>query len=112
MVITTDGMENASKHYSYREIKKMIKRQKEKYNWEFVFLGANIDAVKVAGNIGIGAGHAVNYHNDCEGTKLNYRVLGAALSKMRSSTVEESAAFFEDGDWKADIDKDFKGRKK
>ena len=63
-------------------------------------------------NIGIGAGHAVNYHNDCEGTKLNYRVLGAALSKMRSSTVEESAAFFEDGDWKADIDKDFKGRKK
>ena len=112
VVITTDGMENASKHYSYREIKKMIKRQKEKYNWEFVFLGANIDAVKVAGNIGIGAGHAVNYHNDCEGTKLNYRVLGAALSKMRSSTVEESAAFFEDGDWKADIDKDFKGRKK
>ena len=112
VVITTDGMENASKHYSYREIKKMIKRQKEKYNWEFIFLGANIDAVKVAGNIGIGAGHAVNYHNDCEGTKLNYRVLGAALSKMRSSTVEESAAFFEDGDWKADIDKDFKGRKK
>ena len=91
----------------------MIKRQEEKYNWEFVFLGANIDAVKVAGNIGIGAGHAVNYHNDCEEPKLNYRVLGAALSKMRSSTVEESAGFLhEDGDWKADIDKDFKGRKK
>ena len=71
-VITTDGMENASRRYDSEKVKKMIERQKEKYGWEFLFLGANIDAVETAKHFGIGADRAVNYHSDREGTQLNY----------------------------------------
>ena len=74
-VITTDGMENASHRYDSRKVKKMIERQKEKYGWEFLFLGANIDAVETAKHFGIGADRAVNYHSDHKGTQLNYEVL-------------------------------------
>lgn len=74
-VITTDGMENASRRYDSEKIKKMIERQKEKYGWEFLFLGANIDAVETAKHFGIGADRAVNYHSDHKGTQLNYEVL-------------------------------------
>ena len=63
-VITTDGMENASRRYDSETVKKMIERQKEKYGWEFLFLGANIDAVETAKHFGIGADRAVNYHSD------------------------------------------------
>ena len=81
-VITTDGMENASRRYGSEKVKKMIERQKEKYGWEFLFLGANIDAVETAKHFGIGADRAVNYHSDREGTQLNYEVLSEAVSAV------------------------------
>ena len=70
-VITTDGMENASHRYSSDEVKQMVQRQKEKYGWEFLFLGANIDAVETARHFGIGRDRAVRYHNDAKGQRLN-----------------------------------------
>ena len=84
-VITTDGMENASRRYDSEIVKKMIERQKEKYGWEFLFLGANIDAVETARHFGIGAERAVNYHCDSAGTQLNYEVLSEAICAVRGS---------------------------
>lgn len=83
-IITTDGMENASKRYSYEKVKKMVERQKTKYGWEFLFLGANIDAAAEAERFGIRKDRAVNYHADCEGTAVNYRVLSQAVSSVRA----------------------------
>ena len=103
-VITTDGMENASRTYSYDKVKQMVDRQKEKYGWEFLFLGANIDAVKTAGRFGISADRAANYHSDHEGTALNYEVLSDAVSEMRCCSAPIS------GDWKKRIEEDFKKR--
>lgn len=103
-VITTDGMENASRYYDSEKVKNMIKRQKEKYGWEFLFLGANIDAVETAGRFGIGRDRAVNYHSDSAGTRLNYEVLSDAISAVRCS------APLSDG-WKKRIDEDYKARK-
>ncbi len=114
-VITTDGLENASKKYSFKDVKKMIERQKKKYNWEFLFLGANIDAVKVAGNMGISRDRAANYNCDEKGTALNYRVLEAAVSKVRKCrSCEDMAVAFTGGAWKEEIDKDYekRGRRK
>ena len=71
-IITTDGQENASKRYSYEKVKHMVERQKEKFGWEFLFLGANIDAVAEASRFGIKANRAVIYHCDREGTEVNY----------------------------------------
>jgi uncharacterized protein YegL len=105
IVITTDGMENASYRYNYDSVKKMIERQKEKYGWEFIFLGANIDAVEVAGRFGIGADRASNYHADGLGTQLNYSVVGEAMFNLRQGNGIKA-------DWKDSIDKDYKGRKK
>ena len=82
-VITTDGMENASRYYSSDKVKKMIERQKVKYGWEFLFLGANIDAVETASHFGIGADRAVNYNCDSEGTALNYEVVSDAICSVR-----------------------------
>ena len=82
-VITTDGMENASRRYNSEKVKQMIKRQKAKYGWEFLFLGANIDAVETASQFGIGADRAVNYQCDSEGTALNYDVVSEAISSVR-----------------------------
>lgn len=82
-VITTDGMENASRRYSSEEIKKKIERQKEKYGWEFIFLGANIDAVETARTIGIREDRAVDYCCDSEGTQLNYEVLSETVGALR-----------------------------
>ena len=84
-IITTDGMENASRFYSSDRVKQMIERQKAKYGWEFLFLGANIDAVETARHFGIGADRAVNYHSDSAGTQLNYEVLSEAISAVRCS---------------------------
>ncbi|MBO7690053.1 MAG: VWA domain-containing protein [Clostridia bacterium] len=104
-VITTDGMENASREYSYERVKKMIKRQQSKYGWEFLFLGANIDAAAEAGRFGIDAGHAVDYHSDRDGTALNYEVLSETVSAVRTfGSVPK--------DWKRRIDDDYKNRKK
>ena len=70
-VITTDGMENASKHYSKAEVKRMVEHEKAKYGWEFIFLGANIDAVETAAGFGIGADRAASFHNDAVGIRTN-----------------------------------------
>lgn len=105
-VITTDGMENASKEYSYKGVKKMIERQSEKYGWEFLFLGANIDVAKESGRLGIRADRAVRYVNDSEGVELNYAAVGCAVSALRS--MKNTAEF--DGSWKESIEKDFKKR--
>ena len=102
-VIITDGMENASRFYRSERVKQMIERQKERYGWEFLFLGANIDAVETAGRFGIGADRAVNYHSDRRGTRLNYEVLGEAISAVRCSAPLGA-------DWKRRIDEDYEER--
>ena len=84
-VITTDGMENASRRYSSEEIRKMIERQKKKYGWEFLFLGANIDAIETACEFGISQDRAVNFHNDGRGTRLNFEVLSETICRVRRS---------------------------
>lgn len=84
-IITTDGMENSSRRYDYDRVKNMVERQKERYGWEFIFLGANIDAVEVAGRFGIKANRAVNYECDSDGTKLNYDVLSETVTRMRQT---------------------------
>lgn len=84
-IITTDGMENSSRRYDYDRVKNMVERQKERFGWEFIFLGANIDAVEVAGRFGIKANRAVNYECDSEGTKLNYDVLSETITRMRQT---------------------------
>ena len=81
-IITTDGMENASRRYTYAKVKKMVERQKDKYGWEFLFLGANMDAIEAAGNIGIRADRAVTYQCDEEGTALNYEVMDDAKIRL------------------------------
>ena len=102
-VIITDGMENASRFYRSERVKQMIERQKERYGWEFLFLGANIDAVETAGRFGIGADRAVNYHSDRLGTRLNYEVLSEAISAVRCSAPLGA-------DWKRRIDEDYEER--
>lgn len=97
-IITTDGMENASREYSYERVKKMIEHQTEKYWWEFLFLGANIDAVSVAGRFGIHASRAVRYEHDAEGTRLNYEVMSKAVSCARTSPSAQSLSDFLDED--------------
>lgn len=103
-VITTDGLENASREYRYERVKRMVERQKEKYGWEFLFLGANIDAIETAGKFGISADRAANYHSDHIGTALNYEVLADAVCEMRGSAKAIGA------DWKKRIDEDFRRR--
>ena len=103
-VITTDGMENASRRYDGEKVKKMIERQKEKYGWEFLFLGANIDAVETARHFGISEDRAVNYHSNSEGTQLNYEVLSEAICAVRCSAPLGAG-------WKKRIDEDYKARK-
>ena len=106
-VITTDGLENASRRYGYDKVKAMIERQKEKYGWEFIFLGANIDAAREAARFGISADRAVRYQSDREGTALNYEVISAAVSSVRACpSVPLSAG------WKDRIEADFKKRGK
>ena len=103
-VIITDGMENASRHYTSDQVKAMVQRQKEKYGWEFLFLGANIDAVETASRFGIGEDRAVTFRNDSQGQALNYAEVGEAIRKVRM------CAPLGDG-WKDKIEADFKSRK-
>ena len=110
-IITTDGLENASHRYTFKDIKRMIERQKEKYNWEFLFLGANIDAIEVAGNMGIRKERAANFVCDAVGTAVNYSVLDKAISRVRKCKSSEMACAFADGAWKAEIDEDYEARK-
>lgn len=102
-VITTDGMENASREYSLKLVREMIERQKTRYGWEFLFLGANIDAAETAESFGIHRDMAVNYNPDGEGTQLNYQVLCDVVTSFRDgATIHEN--------WKATIEKDHKKR--
>lgn len=102
-VIITDGMENASQEYNYEKIKAMIDKQKEKYKWEFVFLGANIDAIATAARFGIDEDRAVNYHADTEGTQVSYNAVSEMMLEFRSAKgVSEN--------WKEKIDKDYNER--
>lgn len=97
-VITTDGMENASRKYAYDDVRRMIERQKEHYHWEFIFLGANIDAAAEAARFGISASRAARYEADCEGTALNYSVVSDTVAQMRRCDTIEMDAIFEEKD--------------
>ena len=103
-VITTDGMENASRHYSYDTVRRMIERQKEKYGWEFLFLGANIDAAREAKRFGIQEDRAVRYHSDSIGTELNFEAMNDAMCDVRAARPIRSG-------WKKRIEEDFQKRK-
>lgn len=103
-VITTDGLENASRKYSAERVREMIQRQKSRYGWEFLFLGANIDAVETARSFGIAEDRAVNYHSDGAGTQLNYRVLSNAVRSVRSGETLPPS-------WKEEIEQDYRNRK-
>lgn len=110
-IITTDGMENSSHIYTYDKVKKMVERQRDRYGWEFLFLGANIDAIEVAGRFGVQASRAVNYECDSEGTQLNYEVLSKAVSRVRTCAAPTAAmAFDECGDWAEEIRADYSKR--
>lgn len=102
-IITTDGYENASRRYDYEKVRRMIQHEKEKYGWEFLFLGANIDAAAEAKRFGISADRAVNYKCDEAGTALNYEVISDAVCSVRASRPLAA-------DWKARIDEDIKKR--
>ena len=104
-VITTDGLENASRRYSYDEVQRMVKHEQEKYGWEFLFLGANMDAIAAARSFGIRADRAVRYRSDSAGTELNYRVVSEAVSCVRRREAL-------DADWSAPIEADVKKRGK
>ena len=104
-VITTDGMENASRKYSHKEVKKLIEKVQEEKGWEFVFLGANIDAAEAAGSIGIRSENAVDYHADCCGTEVLYEAVGCAVSSVRSKKGISKS-------WKCSVEADNMRRKK
>ena len=103
-VITTDGMENASRRYTANEVRNMVKRQQEKYGWEFLFLGANIDAVETAARYGIAEDRAVNFNNDAEGLQLNYATVSEAVCRVRASAPLGR-------EWKQQIEDDYRTRK-
>ena len=103
-IITTDGLENASRLYTSDEVKRMVERQKEKYGWEFLFLAANIDAVETAAHFGIGADRAVRSHHDGAAYQLNYEAMSEALCDVRMSRPLSAG-------WKDKIEEDFRSRK-
>ena len=104
-IITTDGMENASQRYSSEQVKRMIKRQKDKYGWEFLFIGANIDAVETARCYGIDEDRAVNYNADAEGTGILYESVACAVSSVRKCAPLDNS-------WREKMDKDYEKRGK
>ena len=104
VVITTDGMENASHHYTSDQVKAMVERQKAKYGWEFLFLGANIDAVETAARFGIDEDRAVTFKSDHQGQRLNYEVVGKTVLHMRTCARPLAAS------WKKDIEEDVRKR--
>ena len=103
LFITTDGMENASREYTYDRVRRMIEYEKEKYGWEFLFLGANIDATSEAARFGISEDRAANYHADREGTAVVYEAMSEAVCSVRSCRPMSA-------DWKRRVDEDFKKR--
>jgi hypothetical protein len=105
-VITTDGMENASRRFRVEDVRRMVERTKEAHGWEYLFLGANIDAIATAGRFGISEDRAVDYHADEEGTLLNFRVVSDVISRFRAPSCAPVGR-----EWKAPIEADFKNRK-
>lgn len=103
-VITTDGFENASREFTYSKVKSLIEEVKEKYHWEFLFLGANIDAVSEAARFGIDNDHAVRHHSDSVGTSKNYETLNDAMTCLRTQKALNK-------NWKSNIESDYKKRK-
>ena len=104
-IITTDGMENASRLYTYEKVRSLIEKQKREYGWEFLFLGANIDAAREAGRFGIHPDRAVNYHADHRGTRVIYETVCETVSDFRASRPMSAS-------WKQKIEQDFRSRKK
>lgn len=102
-VITTDGMENASHRYTADQVRRMVTRQKEKYGWEFLFLGANIDAVQTAARYGIGADRSVTCRADPVGQRLNYAALENVVCDVRANREIHR-------DWKEEIERDARSR--
>ena len=102
-IITTDGMENASRRYSYEKVREMIRRQEEKYGWEFIFLGANIDAEAEAARFGIRRSQAANYHADSDGTAIIYEAVSEAVCTIRSKRTTGK-------DWRRNVDADYRKR--
>jgi uncharacterized protein YegL len=102
-VVITDGMENSSREYSAERVKELIERQKKEYGWEFIFLGANIDAVETAGRFGISADRAQNYHADSKGVELNFQVMNTTVAKLRENLEMPE-------DWNYEIKKDYEKR--
>ncbi len=112
-IITTDGMENSSHRYSYEKVRKMIEHEKEKYQWEFLFLGANIDAISVAGQFGIDQKRAVRYEHDAEGTRLNYMAMSKAVSCARKArSAKTMRDFLDDEDVLESVREDYERRHK
>ncbi|MBE6657803.1 MAG: VWA domain-containing protein [Ruminococcaceae bacterium] len=103
-VITTDGMENASRRYDREKVKSMIERQTKHFGWEFLFLGANIDAAETAESIGIHKDHAVDYVADARGTHKNYAAVSAAVTQVRACEPLGT-------EWRKDIDRDYQKRR-
>lgn len=104
-VIITDGQENSSREYSLDRIRRLIEQQKDRYGWEFIFLGANIDAVSAAADLGIHADRAQDFIADSEGVGLNFQVMSDAVESYRRGAEMPT-------DWKDEIDQDYKKRKK
>ncbi|MDF2906054.1 MAG: hypothetical protein K0R34_1375 [Herbinix sp.] len=102
-IITTDGQENSSKEYSQSTIRRMIERQKELYRWEFLFLGANIDAIATARQFGIDEEYAANYVADATGTELNFKAMNMAISCCREEGIVRKS-------WKEEVERDYKSR--
>ena len=104
-VITTDGMENTSRRYGYDQVRQLITRQQEKYGWEFLFLGANIDAAREAARFGIREDRAANYHADTLGTAVIYDAVSEAVRNVRNGAPMTA-------DWRQKVDADFQKRSK
>lgn len=104
-VIMTDGMENASRRYSSNKVKRMIEHEKEKYGWEFLFIGANIDSVETARHFGIGADRSVNYHADSQETAVVFETVSETVCNMRANVPLAPS-------WSDNINKDYNGRKR
>jgi len=103
-VITTDGMENSSHRYSAQQVREMVERQKKKYGWEFIFIGANIDAVETASRMGIDADRAVDYHADARGTAVVYDTVSEVVGNVRAAAPLSA-------DWSQKLKKDYNSRK-
>lgn len=103
VVIITDGLENSSKEFSYEKINSLINKKQKKEEWQFIFLGANIDVIKEANKMGIASDNAVSYNNDARGVKLNYEAISLAISDVRSNKKLSKK-------WRSEIDNDFKKR--